>query len=141
MYKATEVAKFIIRHCAEKGYPISNLKLQKLIYFAWVDYYKKTRKELFVDPICAWQLGPVVPDVYYEYCSYAGRAISPPKSDNIKAEDKKILSPIIEKYMCISAHHLVNITHNTGTAWDKTFRHGYGNREQIPFELIKEIGV
>ena len=74
-YDALDVAKYIITRCYEQGNPISNLKLQKILYFLWADFYRETRRYLFFDDICAWQLGPVVPKVYYEYCPHAGRPI------------------------------------------------------------------
>ena len=75
LYNASDIAKYIISYCSSKNMPISNLKLQKVLYFTWVDYYRETGTALFLDDICAWQLGPVVPDVYYDYCSYGGRPI------------------------------------------------------------------
>ena len=58
-YTALEIAKYIISTCSKKNRPISNLKLQKLLYFAWIYYYTKTGNGLFHDDICAWQFGPV----------------------------------------------------------------------------------
>lgn len=60
-YDAAEVAKFIITECFKSNIAISNLKLQKMLYFLWVDFFKKTGRRLFMDDFCAWQLGPVVP--------------------------------------------------------------------------------
>ena len=34
MYSVLLVAKYIIKYCNEKNYSVSNLKLQKLLYFA-----------------------------------------------------------------------------------------------------------
>ena len=76
VYTAVDIAKYIVSYCAHRQRPISNLKLQKMLYYTWIDYYKKTNNALFLNDICAWQLGPVVPDVYYEFCSYAGTPIS-----------------------------------------------------------------
>lgn len=141
-YDALQVARYVITRCFEAGKPVSNLKLQKMLYFLWVDFYKKKAKKLFLDDICAWQLGPVIPDVYYEYCSYAGRPIFARYESEINACDEKILDELIEKYVNISATELVAKTHELGTAWDEIYRNGLGNREVIPFSLIiaKEVG-
>ncbi len=72
LYPAQYVADYTISYCTRAKKPISNLKLQKMLYFLWVDYYKKTKCELYLDDICAWKLGPVVPNVYYNFCLYAG---------------------------------------------------------------------
>ncbi len=141
-YDALEVAKYIITRCLEDGCPISNLKLQKVLYFLWVDFYRETHRYLFFDEICAWQLGPVIPDVYYEYCPHAGRPIFIQYEANITDVDKMVLDRLIQSYMWTSASTLVSRTHEQGTAWDIVYRDGRGNRDVIPFSLIieKEVG-
>lgn len=137
-YNANDIAHYLITKCYKIRKPISNLKLQKMLYFAWVDYYKKTSTPLYFDNICAWQLGPVVPEVYYEYCSYGGRPIFELCDTDISEEDSEILDKIIDNYVDIPASTLVNMTHANGTAWDIIFDNGNGNRDVIPFSLIKE---
>lgn len=137
-YTAIEVAKYIISSCFEKKKPISNLKLQKLLYFAWIYYYKKTERFLFSDDICAWQFGPVVPAVYYEYCSYAGMPISMKYSTDISKEDAQLLERFIEKYVFYAASTLVEKTHTEGKPWSLIFQNGIGNRDVIPQSLIIE---
>lgn len=141
-YSALDVARYIITKCSLLEKPVSNLKLQKMLYFVWVDFYKQTHRYLFGDDICAWKLGPVVPDVYYEFCSHAGRPIYYIYSSDINSEDTKILDKIIPDYIDIPANILVNRTHARGTAWDEIYQDGDGNRRVIPFSLIitKEVG-
>lgn len=38
MYRALNIAKYIIRYCNEKNRTISNLKLQKLLYFVQAEF-------------------------------------------------------------------------------------------------------
>ncbi len=141
-YDALDIARFIITECFKNNIAISNLKLQKLLYFLWVDFFKGTGRRLFMDDFCAWQLGPVVPTVYYEYCSYAGRPIVEYYETGISAADSALLSSLIRKYANIPASRLVSMTHKKGSAWDVIYRDGLGNRNVIPFELIieKEAG-
>ena len=80
-FQVMDVAKYIINYCTEQGKPVSNLKLQKMLYYLWIDYYKNTSEYLFDEDICAWPFGPVVPSVYFEYCSYAGAPITKKYSD------------------------------------------------------------
>ncbi len=141
-YGALEVARYIITHCFEEGKPVSNLKLQKMLYFLWVEFYKRTGRMLFSDYICAWQLGPVVPGVYYEFCSYAGSPICGLYATTIESDDAEEMDAIISEYIDIPANVLVNRTHKPGTAWDIVYENGAGNRKVIPFELIikREVG-
>ncbi len=139
LYSAIEVAKYVISYCTKKNRPVSNLKLQKMLYYTWIDYYKKTQNALFLDDICAWQLGPVVPDVYYEYCSYAGTPIIEEYDINLLAEDQVLINSIIENYLYVSASSLVSRSHKKGGAWDRVYQDGLGNRDVIPFALIQEV--
>lgn len=46
---------------------LTNLKLQKLLYYAQGHYLGREGAPLFCDPIQAWAHGPVVPDVYHAF--------------------------------------------------------------------------
>ena len=72
-YKAKEIAGYLIETANQMGKTISNLKLQKILYFAWKDFYKATGEYLFKEEFEAWKFGPVVSEVYYEYCAYGWR--------------------------------------------------------------------
>lgn len=140
MYPALDIAKYIITYSSEKNKSVSNLKMQKLLYFLWVDFYKETKNWLFNDSICAWQLGPVVPEAYYEFCSYAGIPIN--KTFNIKldnANDKNIINTILDNYIDTSAYNLVERTHREGSPWSITYNKGLGSKEVIPFNLILKL--
>lgn len=112
--------------------------MQKVLYFTWVEFYHKTKRTLFWDSICAWQFGPVVPEVYYEYCAYGGRPINIRCETEIREEDQGVLNEVIEMYVGIPVNVLVNRTHQKGTAWDIVYSGGAGNRKVIPFDLIKQ---
>lgn len=139
LYTATDIAKYIVNYCTKKQKPVSNLKLQKMLYYTWVDYYRITKNALFLDDICAWQLGPVVPDAYYEFCSYAGTPIVRTYDVNLSSEDISLINQIIDGYISVPASTLVNLSHKKGGAWDKVYQDGLGNRDVIPFTLIQEV--
>lgn len=141
MYDAKEIARFIITECFKKNILISNLKLQKTLYYLWIEYWKMYGTSLFSEEFCAWQLGPVIPDVYYEYCSYAGRPIAEYYDTRIAGKDEMILLGIMLNYVNLPASKLVNMTHKKGGAWDVVYQDGAGNRNIIPFRLIVEKEV
>lgn len=137
-YSAMAVADFIIDFCSRKKEPVSNLRLQKLLYFTWVRFYEKTNRNLFYDPMYAWQLGPVVPEVYNNFCSYGGRPINQIwDGTEIEQDDAEILGNIIMQYWNVPSSELVERTHKPDTAWYQVYDGGKGNRKVIPFELIK----
>lgn len=79
-YRAVDIARWFLEWAAAEDAEISNLKLQKLLYFAqghFMDLHKGT--PLFSDDMEAWAHGPVVPAVYREYKKFG--------SGNIEVED------------------------------------------------------
>lgn len=54
---------------------ISNLKLQKLVYYAQGFHLAVFDKPLFKERVSAWAHGPVVPDLYHEYKEYGSNPI------------------------------------------------------------------
>ncbi|EOQ39654.1 Panacea domain-containing protein [Butyricicoccus pullicaecorum] len=137
MYAATTISRHIVDYCSRTNQPISNLKLQKVLYFLWIDYYKQTGKYLFNDVFSAWQFGPVIPEVYYEFCAYGGMPIDclydPQQIDQ---EDQEIISSILKKYLPITVSKLVNLTHLPNHPWDDIFNTKHSPRGTIPFDLI-----
>lgn len=136
MYSALDVAKYIVSFFYEKRRPISNLKLQKMLYYVWIGFFNKTQESLFSNEICAWPLGPVVPDVYNVFCSYAGTPIPCSYDTNIAECDKVIINGVLETHLDTPASTLVDMTHRKGMPWDLIYQNGLGNRDIIPFLLI-----
>ena len=65
MFSAHNVAIYIINWCLDHNVPITNLKLQKLLYFVQGEYSRVKGTRLIADDFYAWQLGPVVPNVLF----------------------------------------------------------------------------
>ncbi len=138
-YKALTVANHIIAFYAKQQCPITNLRLQKLLYFAWVNHFIRQSSFLFDDEICAWQLGPVVPVVYDEFCIFSSNPIYPKNSIEeplLVGKDKEVLESLLQSGEKYSTSDLVAFTHEHNTPWDITFQNGYGNRSIIPFRII-----
>ena len=71
-YKVLDVCRHVINYSNEHDYGISNLKLQKVLYFiqAYFLTKKKDHTPCFDEKIEAWDFGPVVPEAYHEYKQY-----------------------------------------------------------------------
>jgi uncharacterized phage-associated protein len=108
-----------------------------MLYYVWIDFFKETKAELYLDHIYAWQLGPVVPETYYEFCSYAGNPITKEYDIDIDFSDRSVINSIIDKYLPLTAGALVTRTHEQGKPWDLIYKGGIGNHDVIPFDLIK----
>lgn len=139
MYNAIDLAKYIVTECYSKENPISNLQLQKILYFVQRDFL--LRDDIaFLESIEAWQFGPVVPVVYYHFCGYGAMPITDKYSVNISEEDKTYIDKIVDEKSAMNPWDLVAETHKPNGAWEKVYDNGAGNHNVISIELIKEAG-
>ena len=140
MYNAIDISKYIVSKCVTDGQPISNLQLQKILYYIQKDFLQ--RGELaFSDDIEAWQFGPVVPNVYYHYCGFGAMPISISKATfSVAPSDVIFIDKIIEEKRKLNPWDMVAETHKDGGAWAEIYKNGLGNHQIIPTKLIKAVG-
>lgn len=118
MYKAKEIAEWFlntnrIQMNFEDSEYITNLKLQKLLYYAQGYFLAKKGAPLFNDNILAWEHGPVVRNVYNIYKENGSKGIEYDKDFNINIdnETEEILQDVYEEYGQYTAWKLRNMTH------------------------------
>ena len=103
------VAKFIVQHSRE---PVSNLKLQKLLYYVqgWsLGIYKKP---IFEEEIQAWVHGPVVPDVFNQYRQFRWTPIEIPRQTlAIDDHTKNHIKSVLDVYGKWTASQLEALSH------------------------------
>lgn len=138
---AIDVAKHIIDFCSkqEEQVPVSNIKLQKLLYLVYGGYCLDNEEVLFGELFQAWQYGPVVASVYDEFCFFAGAHIC--LTDEPPALPECIttaIDPVIEKNMRREVFDLVEETHRPGSAWYKAVQQGGGVKNH-PILSIEDI--
>ena len=97
------------------GDDVTNLKVQKLVYYTQGFYLALNGKPLFNNDIKAWAHGPVVPELYQEYKGFGKQAIELTKKFNphvclTKAEIEHV-ELIYEVFGQFSAWKLRNMTH------------------------------
>ena len=114
---ALDVSKYIICLAQRNGDIITNLKLQKLLYYAQAWYLvNNNNSKLFEDDIEAWQYGPVVPKVYNEFKSFGRKPIIldcdlERDFPDLSEDDKHYLNEFCEAFFRFSATELVAMTH------------------------------
>ncbi|HXD33894.1 MAG TPA: type II toxin-antitoxin system antitoxin SocA domain-containing protein [Pyrinomonadaceae bacterium] len=113
---ALHVANYFLSQTDEEaGDLISNLKLQKLVYYAQgfhVAMFEKTA--LFPDQIEAWTHGPVVDSLYHEFKTFGAGPIPRPvdfDSEIFSTEQRELLDEVYKVYGQFSAWKLRNLTH------------------------------
>lgn len=134
--QAHELSKHIINWCYDKDIHITNLKLQKLLYFIQIGYYRITDERLIDDDFYAWQLGPVIPEVYSEYSIYSSSTL-PYQNDCLVLSNhvSLIIDCILKHYAYIRTWDLVAMSTLTD-CWRYTYEI-FGDKSIIPYECIK----
>lgn len=123
-YQVLDVCKYIIKYIDNKEYCISNLKLQKLLYFIQAYFLVDKGCPCFIENIEAWGFGPVVPEAYYKYKRHGANAIYNEMSyDFIASDDKKRINEIVDQCEDWSSADLTDITQNQ-TPWKQAYVHG-----------------
>lgn len=137
-YTAHQIAHYIINKCIDLENPISNLQLQKILYFCQEKYVKETGTPLFDDLFEAWKYGPVVPEVYRSYSLWGGNCIDRKNDDPvlISKEVQAIINPVIIEKMVKPAWQLVSETHVPDSPWYKIYDDGSGDGKVIPLEML-----
>ena len=115
MLSCHDVADYFLSLADENaGDLISNLKLQKLVYYAQGFYLAFYGKPLFPEKIHSWEHGPVVKSLYHSYKQYGSSAIPPPNDidfDKFDPETREFLDEVYEEFGQFSAWKLRNMTH------------------------------
>lgn len=105
---------FLAKQDTEAGDTISNLKLQKLVYYAQGYHLAIFDKPLFNEQIEAWMHGPVVPELYQKFKAYGQGAIASVESIDLVHFNEETISFLDEIYSIFnqySAWTLRNMTH------------------------------
>lgn len=117
IFNSLDIAnKIIINTDYDKGDIISNLKLQKMMYYLQGFNLAFFEEKLFDDDIVAWQYGPVVPLVYHNFRDFGKGAITIDKEvkeiilQNEEQED--MFFQVLNEYGKFNAIKLMEMTHN-----------------------------
>lgn len=126
-FDAFEVAEYIIERCNQKHKPISNLKLQIILYFAQAQFLVEYGTPCFNNVMQAWDHGPVVPDVYHKYRGYGNTNIPSfgNKKFDFKQNEQRTLDTTIDSACEYAASQLVEITRNQ-SPWIDAYKKANG---------------
>lgn len=138
----------------------THLKLQKLLYFFYVNYIKQYGKAPFQEKFVAWKYGPVIKEVYDTYKKYSDNNIDDFAEDNNVAINQDATFKLsvysrfkqvsnLNKYLTVidetlhmykdrSPWELVDLTHQPGEPWAIVTKGGKHLNKIISEDLIKE---
>jgi uncharacterized phage-associated protein len=76
MYEARKIANFVLANFDAARFDITNLRLNKLLYFMHGWTLVEEPSGLIRNHFEAWKFGPVVPSVYEEFKRHGDRPIT-----------------------------------------------------------------
>lgn len=111
MLTCFDIAEYYIRLANETGSFISNLKLQKLVYYAQAWHLALYNAPLFEEEFEAWIHGPVIPKLYQKYCKFGWRPIEEDVTPNLPDDVIDFLQEVADEYFSCDAYELEQMTH------------------------------
>jgi uncharacterized phage-associated protein len=131
-----EVARYFLWLACNQGDElISNMKLQKLMYYAQGYHLAKYDSPLFDGVIEAWDHGPAVREVYGAYKDHGRQGIPCPDGFRISGyseSEQELMNDVFSEFGQFSANALRNMTHDD-PIWRKV-----GIGEVISIALMKD---
>ena len=121
---------------------ITNLKLNKLLYYAQGAFLARTGKPLFENNMEAWTYGPVIPDVYHKYKVCGKNPIASGEEEfdrsHFTEEEFEVLLDVMREFGQYTGTKLVTLTHKPGTPWSETKD---ANKVIIDLEMMKKYFI
>lgn len=142
MCTCRDVARFFLSlQTDDASDAISNLKIQKLLYYAQGFHLALYSKPLFDEDFEAWEHGPVIPSLYHAYSIHKSSAIPKPNNFDFKPyseEEKSFLREVYDAYGQYSAWALRDLSHQT-TPWKETPRNGIISKEAMRAYFVTRL--
>lgn len=141
------IARYFIVRAYEEGIEaeMTNMKVQKLLYYAQSIHLALYDEPLFDEVIQAWRYGPVCPPAYKFYSEFEANQLPIPGKDvllQIPDKRKKLLEEVWEYFGGYHAYRLSGMTH-LEFPWKKA-RRGLpseaSSTEPILLEDMKALG-
>jgi uncharacterized phage-associated protein len=147
MIDCLNAARYFIVKAYEDGKEakMTNMKVQKLLYYSQSLYLALYDEPLFKEEIQAWRYGPVCPPAYRFYSEFEANQLpipDPEELSQIPDETKNVLAEVWEYFGGYHAYLLSDMTH-LEFPWKKA-RRGLPSEarstEPILLEDLKELG-
>jgi uncharacterized phage-associated protein len=116
MLNCLDIARYFIIRSYEDGREaeMTNMKVQKLLYYAQSLHLALYNDPLFSEEIQAWRYGPVCPPAYSFYSDFEAKQLPIPDGNSltkIPQEKQKLLEEVWEYFGEYHAYYLSGMTH------------------------------
>lgn len=133
-YDPRSIANIVLDIADSSGIPITNLALNKILYFLHAWYLAHFNRPLIDAKIEAWEYGPVIREVYSEFKQYGSSEIKGRAQrfdvdklrqvlcqDSVSAADLLFIRDQFSRYGHLGVGKLVSMSHEKGGPWDNVY--------------------
>lgn len=144
------LANWILNYADEIKQPITNMGLNKLLYFAYEELLFRDHVIITNAKIEAWEHGPVFREVYHAFKDYADRPIKGRASffstttgeveestANLTESEESALKAALLPFMSLSAAKLRQLSHVDNGAWYRVW--WYDGHANPGMEITPEL--
>lgn len=119
-YPVLALSNYICSFTAEKNQPVTNLHLQKILYYLQGYFLKKLDTPAFEEEIYNWPYGPVVPEAYFAYNTNLSNPIENIDQESAELFDERLrkdrkayrlIHNVVDRCLEYTARQLVSMTH------------------------------
>lgn len=114
VYDVNDIANRLLLFFEEKGELITNMKLQKMLYYQQGFHLAYFDEPLFDEDIEAWTYGPVVKSMYHKYKDFGKNGIPADRNKSfnfIQTTELALFNEVNKVYGRFSAMGLMEMTH------------------------------
>lgn len=141
--KALDLANHIIVLSQKHNHAVTNLRVQKILYYVQGYFFKEFGREAFYDDIYCWQYGPVVPQVYFKYNRSGYDALKAEKLHlPATRQEEELIEKVVRQCNDLSTSALVQKTHDE-SPWKSTMQGEVINKSKISnyFKSNDPLGI
>lgn len=129
--------------CKISDWTLTNLRLQKVLYFTHMFYSGKEGKPLIDEKFQAWEYGPVLPSLYHHVKMYGKEPIGASvfffqKILDANSKEYEYIKDMYDAMDGIKAGEMINISHWKLGAWYKAYEIGRRDRTISQDAIEKE---
>ncbi|MCA3485828.1 MAG: DUF4065 domain-containing protein [Rhodobacter sp.] len=155
-YDVRTVANVVLRRARDQGKNVTNLHLNKSLFFMHVDCLRDYGQPLVSAKIEAWEYGPVFREVYNQFKKYRAEPIMDyakrvnyrtgeleDACDELPQGMLEYIQALADFYLSVPARVLVDVSHAKGGAWDMVWSNSgdFNAGMEITESLIRDFEV
>jgi len=135
MFDVRAVANLVLDVAQKRSVAVTNMALNKIVFFVHSDYLVEAGSPLVGAKIEAWKHGPVFREIYHEFKTWddepiRGKAkrVNPHSGELEEAtadfgNEEQFIRELIDRYVHFSAAYLRALSHRAGGPWHTVWGH------------------